>query len=67
MDNFLARTEAMIAAWHGVQAPNDAGRRMAADLVGTIRAFEKLRGTMRFEEEPSSFEQALQQTKEPAP
>ena len=67
MDDFLARTEAMIAAWHGVQAPNDAGRRMAADLVGTIRAFEKLRGTMRFEEEPSTFEQALQQTKEPAP
>ena len=67
MDDFLARTEAMIAAWHGVQAPNEAGRRMAADLVDTIRAFEKLRGTMQFEEEPASFELALRQTKEPTP
>jgi hypothetical protein len=65
MDDFLARTEAMIAAWHGVQAPNDAGRRMAADLAGTIRAFETLRGTLQFEDEPSTFELALQQTKEP--
>ena len=67
MDDFLERTEAMIAAWHGVKAPNDPGRRMAADLVSTIRAFEKLRGTMRFEDEPASFELALQQCKEPTP
>ena len=67
MDDFLARTEAMIVAWHGMQAPNDAGRRMAADLVRTIHAFEQLRGTMRFEDEPANFELALQQTKEPAP
>ena len=67
MDDFLARTEAMIAAWHGVQAPNEAGRRMAADLADTIRAFENLRATMRFEDEPATFEQALQQSKEPAP
>ena len=67
MDDFLARTEAMIAAWHGVQAPNEAGRRMAADLVDTIRAFEKLRGTMQFEEEPATFELALLQTREPTP
>ena len=67
MDDFLARAEAMIAAWHGVQAPNEAGRRMAADLVDTIRAFEKLRGTMQFEEEPATFELALRQTKEPTP
>lgn len=64
MDDFLARTEAMIAAWHGVQAPNEPGRRMAADLVQTLRAFETLRGTLQFEDEPSSFELALQQTKE---
>jgi hypothetical protein len=48
-----------------VQAPNDSGRRLAADLVNTIRAFEKARGTMQFEYEPSTFELALQQTKEP--
>ena len=40
---------------------------MAADLANTILAFERLRGTLVFEDEPSSFELALQQTKEPAP
>jgi hypothetical protein len=65
MDDFLARTEAMIAAWHGVAAPNEPGRRMAADLVSTIRAFEALRGSLAFEDEPSSFELALAETKEP--
>ncbi len=37
---------------------------MAADLVLTIKAFEALRGTLVFEDEPSSFESALQATKE---
>ena len=32
---------------------------MAADLITTIRAFEALRGTLVFEDEPSSFEAAL--------
>ena len=32
---------------------------MAADLISTIRAFEALRGTLAFEDEPSSFEAAL--------
>lgn len=64
MDDFLARTEAMIAEWHGVHAPNEPGRRMAADLINTLHAFEKLRGTLRFEDEPATFELALQQTRE---
>lgn len=67
MDDFLARTEAMIAAWHGVAAPNEPGRRMAADLVSTIRAFEALRGSLAFEDEPASFELALAETKEATP
>ncbi len=66
MDDFLKATEAMIAAWHGVSAPNEPGRRLADDLQNTIRAFEKLRGTIAFEDEPSSFEAALQATKETA-
>ena len=66
MDDFLKATEAMIATWHGVTAPNDPGRRLAADLQNTIAAFEKLRGTIAFEDEPSSFEAALQATKEGA-
>ena len=67
MDNALTDTEAMIARWFGVLPPNDPGRRMAADLAATIKAFEALRGTIVFEDEPSSFEAALQATKESAP
>jgi hypothetical protein len=57
--------EDSIAAWTGITPPNDPARRMAADLSQTIAAFEALRGTLRFEDEPSSFEAALQATKEP--
>ena len=64
MDDFPTVTEASILRWFGVAPPNDPGRRMAADLVRTIAAFEKLRGTLVFEDEPSSFEAALQATKE---
>ena len=58
--------EDSIAAWTGITPPNDPARRMTADLAQTIAAFEALRGTLRFEDEPSSFEAALQATKEPA-
>ncbi len=64
MDDFAAEVEATIARWHGITPPNDPARRMAADLITTIRAFEALRGTLVFEDEPSSFEAALQATKE---
>jgi hypothetical protein len=64
MDDFAAEVEATIARWHGIAAPNDPARRMAADLINTIRAFEALRGTMAFEDEPSSFEAALHEAKE---
>jgi len=66
MSTFLAQTEAMIARWHGVSAPNDPGRRLTAEFADTIAAFEKLRGTLVFEDEPASFEAALQATKETA-
>ena len=61
---FLATTEALIATWHGITTPNDAARRLAADLASTIAAFEQVRGTLRFEDEPSSFEAALAECKE---
>ena len=64
MDEFAAEVEATIARWHGITAPNDPARRMAADLITTIRAFEALRGTLVFEDEPASFEAALQDAKE---
>ena len=56
--------ESSIAAWSGIAPPNDPARRMAADLATTIAAFEALRGTMQFEDEPSSFTAALLATKE---
>ena len=66
MSTFLTQTEAAIQTWHGISAPNDPARRLAADLATTIAAFEKLRGTMAFEDEPASFEAALQAAKETA-
>lgn len=64
MADFAAEIEATIARWHGITPPNDPARRMAADLINTIRAFEALRGTLVFEDEPSSFEAALHEAKE---
>lgn len=64
MDPFLAEIEQMIARWHGIAAPNEPARRMAADLVATIRAFEAQRGALIFEDEPASFEAALYDARE---
>lgn len=64
MDNFLAEIEQTIARWHDIVAPNEPARRMAADLVATIRAFEAQRGALAFEDEPASFEAALHDTRE---
>ncbi len=66
MDEFLTMLETTITRWHGVTAPNEVARRMAADLDAVIRGFTGLRGTLQFEDEPSSFETALQATKETA-
>ena len=57
-------TETYIEQWHGILPPNDPGRRIAADLAGTIKAFEAQRARLRFEDEPSSFEATLQECKE---
>ena len=67
MDEFLPATEAAVARWHGIAVPNDPARRMAADLTATIAAFEALRGTLAFEDEPASFEAALRAAMDPAP
>ena len=66
MDAFETLIEATIARWHGIDAPNEPAKRLAADLANTIQAFEAVRGTLAFEDEPSSFEAALQATKEGA-
>ena len=59
-DPFLSETEAYIQRWHGIVAPNDSGRRLAAELAKVIARFEAERGRLRFEDEPSSFEAALE-------
>ena len=63
---FLTMTESYIAAWQGIEPPNDPARRLAADVEASIRAFEQVRSQLRFEDEPASFGAALQATKEGA-
>jgi hypothetical protein len=67
MASFADDMEREVRRWFGVEPPNDPGRRLMADLESTIAAFAALRGTMAFEDEPSSFEAALQATTEAAP
>ena len=56
--------ERQIELWSGVKPPNEAARTMARQLEATIRSFEALRESVRFEDEPASFEAALQATKD---
>jgi hypothetical protein len=66
MGAFETSIEATIARWFAITAPNDPARRLAAELEATIAAFEALHGMIVFEDEPASFEAALQTTKEGA-
>jgi hypothetical protein len=66
MGAFETSIEATIARWFGIAPPNDPARRLTAELQATVAAFEALRGTIAFEDEPASFEAALQATKEGA-
>ncbi len=59
MPDFVSATTEQIATWHGVTPPNDVALRLVAELTRVITEFEALRGTLRFEDEPSSFEAAL--------
>ncbi|UPJ94923.1 hypothetical protein [Bradyrhizobium sp. 172] len=63
MNQFLDSVEFWIGAWHGISAPNERAKRMAIELADVISRFEGQRGTMRFEDEPASFEIALVQAK----
>ena len=53
--------------WSGITQPNEAAGAMAEALLSSIEGFEALRGQLKFEDEPSSFEAALQETKELLP
>jgi hypothetical protein len=53
-----------IRLWSGVGCPNEAARLGLADHIGLFKELEALRGTMEFEDEPSSFEAALRAEQE---
>ena len=50
--------------WSGVLPPNEPGVQLAQALESTVAGFVALRGQFAFEDEPSSFEAALQDVKE---
>ncbi|WP_287187035.1 hypothetical protein [Mesorhizobium sp.] len=60
---FLGHVEWWIATWHAISAPNENARRGAAQLEKTIHEIESMRGTLRFEDEPASFNAALIEAK----
>jgi hypothetical protein len=53
-----------IRLWSGVACPNEAARLGLDDHLGLLKELEALRGTMEFEDEPSSFEAALRAEQE---
>ena len=65
--NIEQQVEEQAKVWSGVAPPNAASRDFARGLIEAIRGFERARGQLVFEDEPSSFEAALQETKERNP
>jgi hypothetical protein len=53
--------------WSGIALPHAVAREFTGGLAAVIRGFEGVRGDLVFEDEPSSFEAALQETKERTP
>ena len=54
------------AAWASVTPPNVVGEKLADTFADTIASLATLRGGLAFEQEPASFLEALQETKEVA-
>ena len=63
----LSSIEAQIEMWSGIRVPNERAREMASGLEAVLEGFQALRGHVVFEDEPSSFEAALQACKEREP
>jgi hypothetical protein len=61
------QVEEQAKVWSGIAPPNAASRDFARGLADAIQGFERARGQLVFEDEPSSFEAALQETKERMP
>jgi hypothetical protein len=64
---FVRETQARIRRWSGVGCPNAAAVHGLSDFPPLLAELEALRGTMVFEDEPSSFEAALRAEKEKQP
>jgi hypothetical protein len=64
--DFVPPTIEAIERWAGIACPNAAARHGLADFPPLIAEIEALRGALVFEDEPSSFDAALQAEKEPA-
>jgi hypothetical protein len=54
-----------IRRWSGVEPPNAAALHGLADMARLIADIEAVRGGLAFEDEPSGFETALRDLKEP--
>jgi hypothetical protein len=65
--NIEDQVDEQAKVWSGVAPPNAASRAFARGLTEAIRGFERARGQLVFEDEPSSFAAALQETKERTP
>ena len=62
--DFLADTRSAIRRWHAIEPPNATAEKLAADLEGVIRAFEKVRDQGAFGEEPADFVAALHELRD---
>jgi hypothetical protein len=58
------QVEEQVKIWSGIAPPNATSRDFARGLAETVQNFERARGQLVFEDEPPSFEAALQETKE---
>jgi len=65
--NVEHQVEEQAKVWSGVAPPNAASGDFARGLSEAMQGFERTRGQLVFEDEPSSFEAALQETKERTP
>ncbi|MBB95445.1 MAG: hypothetical protein CML68_12745 [Rhodobacteraceae bacterium] len=63
-DDLAKLFEDVARTWSSVPLPNPVGVQMALPLQDTITGLAAEHGRMAFEEEPSSFDAALQATKE---
>jgi len=64
---FEHAVEEQAKLWSGVGPPNSASGEFARGLAEVAKGFERTRGELVFEDEPSSFEAALRAIKERSP